>query len=171
MSENGIAKSSIIIIVVVAIIAICACSFLVLNQEEPVEYFTVEAPRKSSNALIEEYRIIKKLVRESSITDEMQSSLDFTKYGILDRFNEEYFENKKVAVVVLYEDTTKDYTYSIDKVEYNEARTEATIHYTNKIGGYAGPMNGAWYNYMFVELDKTVENVNFVKAQTSTVEQ
>ena len=65
-------------------------------------------------------------------------------------------------MIVLYEDDSKDYLYTIDDVVYNEARTDVTIEYTYKHDGYAGTLDTAWYNYIFIELDSTVENVEFV---------
>ena len=61
----------------------------------------------------------------------------------------------------MYEDTSKDYMYSIDEVVYDSAKKEATIRYTYKYTTYAGTLDRTWYDYMFVELDKNVEHVIF----------
>ena len=156
MKQNLIA--GIIIIVLVASFAI----FNIINQKEPVEYFKVVGTKTKENALIDEYRILKNLVKNNGLKESMSSSITYENKKILEYFNEEYFANKKVGMIVLYEDNSKDYEYAITDVVYNEEKTEATIYYKYKSGTYAGTFATTWYNYLFVELDSTVENVNFV---------
>lgn len=156
MKQNIIA--GIVIIVLVAGFAV----FNILTQKEPVKYYTVVGMKKEENALIDEYRVLKNIVKNSQLKDEMSDSKTFEKYNILEYFNEEYFTNKKIGMVVVYEDNTKDYEYAIEDVTYNEEKTEATITYRYKSGTYAGTFVSTWYDYMFVELEPTVENVNFV---------
>lgn len=156
MKQNIIA--GIVIIVLVAGFAI----FNILSQKEPVEYFSVTGQKNYGNALIDEYRILKNMVKDCGLKESMSSSTTYKRHNILEYFNEEYFTNKKVAVVVLYEDNSKDYLYGINDVVYNEDKTEVTITYTYKIGTFADTFANTWYDYMFVELESTVENVNFV---------
>ena len=156
MKQNIIA--GIVIIVLVAGFAI----FNILSQKEPVEYFTVTGTKDYGNTLIGEYRIFKNMVKDCGLKETMSSSTTYKKYNILEYFNEEYFTNKKVAFVIVYEDNSKDYLYSINDVVYNDNKTEATISYTYKVGTFADTFANTWYDYMFVELEPTVENVNFV---------
>ena len=161
MKQNIIA--GIVIIVLVAGFAI----FNLITQKEPVEYFKVVGMKSEENALIEEYRILKNITKNSQLKEVMSSSKTYENRNILEYFNEEYFNNKKVAMVVVYEDNSKDYDYSINDVIYNEDKTEATVYYTYKSGTYAGTFATTWYNYMFVEVDSTVENVKFVLDNSS----
>lgn len=162
--EKGIKKvkqniiAGIVIILLVAGFAI----FNIVTQKEPVEYFNVVGIKSYENTIIDEYRILKNLVKNSELKENMSSSTTYEKHNILEYFNEEYFQNKKVAVLVLYEDNSKEYIYGINDVIYNEARTEVTIDYHYKIGTFADTFANTWHNYMFVELEPTVENVNFV---------
>lgn len=162
MKQNIIAG-----IVIIALVA-CFAIYNVVTQKEPVEYFKVVGTKTEENGIIDEYRILKNMVKNNGLKEEMSSSITFENHKILERFNEEYFTNKKVAMVVVYEDNTKDFEYHIDDITYNEARTEATITYTYKSGTYAGTFATTWYNYMFVELDSTVENVKFVLDNNSS---
>lgn len=170
MSEKGMAKSSIVIILLAIVAIVGVFAYMVLNKVEPAEYFKLVGNKSYDNKIIEEYRIFKKMAKDCGLAEEMSNAITFKRHVALDYFNEEYFNNKNVAVLVLYEDTSKNYIYSIDKVTYNEAGTEATIEYTYKTDGYAGTLGNTWYNYLLVELDKTVENVKFVKAAGSIEE-
>lgn len=162
MKQNIIA--GIVIIVLVAGFAL----FNILTQKEPVEYFIVTGIKSYENSLISEYKTLKNMVKDCSLKESITSSKTYEKHNILEYFNEEYFSNKKLAVVVLYEDNSKDYLYSIDDVIYNEDKTEATIKYTYKVGTFADTFATTWHNYLFVELEPTVENVNFVLDNSST---
>ncbi len=156
MKQNIIA--GVVIILLVASFAI----FNIVTQKEPVEYFNVVGRKSYENSIIDEYRVLKNLVKNCELKDEMSSSITYEKHNILEYFNEEYFQNKKVAVLVLYEDNSKDYIYGINDVIYNDEKTEVTIDYHYKIGTFADTFASTWNNYMFVELESTVENVNFV---------
>lgn len=157
MKQNIIA--GIIIILLVAGFAI----FNIVTQKEPVEYFKTVGQKTYENGIIDEYRILKNLVKNSVLNETMSSSTTYEKYDILEYFNEEYFnQNKKVAVLVIYEDNSKEFIYGINDVIYNEDRTEVTVDYHYKIGTFADTFANTWHNYMFVELEPTVQNVNFV---------
>lgn len=168
MSEKGVAKSSIVIILVAIVAVIGVFAYMALNKEEPAEYFKLTGKKSYDNKIIEEYRLFKKMAKDCSLDEEMSNAITFKRHSTLEYFNEEYFNNKNVAVLVLYEDSSKNYIYSIDKITYNEAGTEATIEYTYKTDGYAGTLGNTWYNYLLVELDKNVENVRYVKAAVNT---
>lgn len=156
MKQNIIA--GIVIILLVAGFAV----FNILNQKEPVEYFKVIGTKGYENTIIEEYRVFKNLVKSSGLKENMSSSITYEKHNVLEYFNEEYFQNNKVAVLVLYEDNSKEYIYGINDVIYNDTKTEATIEYHYKTGTFADTFANTWHNYMFVELEPTVENVKFV---------
>ncbi len=156
VKQNIIA--GIVIILLVAGFAI----FNILSQKEPVEYFKVIGIKGYENTIIEEYREFKNLVKSSGLKENMSSSITYEKHNVLEYFNEEYFQNNKVAVLVLYEDNSKEYIYGINDVIYNDTKTEATIEYHYKTGTFADTFANTWHNYMFVELEPTVENVNFV---------
>lgn len=160
MNNKGIAKSTIIIII--SIIAVIIGIFIIINGEKELEYFRIKSDREGQSCLIQDYKTLKNIIKKGELNGEMTNILDFNKYSITDHFNEEYFNEKKIAMVVTYEDTSKSYIYSIDKVTYNSDKTEATVYYTDKTDGYAGTLGNCWYNYMFVEVENTVEKVNFV---------
>lgn len=155
MKQNIIA--GIVIIVAVA----CFAIYNVVTQKEPVEYFSVVGYKSEDNMMIDEFRILKNMLKNSQLKEDVTSSKTFEKDKILERFNEEFFKNKKLGLVVVYEDNSKDFEYHIDEVTYNETMTEATITYTYKTGTYLDTFASTWYNYMFVELEPTVENVKF----------
>lgn len=156
-------KSELVIIIIAIVAVIGIAVFFAATRQEPVEFFTVTSKTKIENTFIEDYKTFKKINKENSLKEEMTSSETYKKHNILEYFSEEYFNDKKAAVVVLYEDDSKGYIYSIDEVIYNESRTEATIKYTYRYDGYNGTLNSAWYNFLFVELDGTVTKVNFVE--------
>ena len=155
-------KHNIIAGIVIILAVVCFAIYNIVNQEEPVEYFSVVGVKATDDCLIDEFRILKNMIKNNQLKEEMSSSITFEKEKILERFNEEYFLNKKLGLVVVYEDNTKDFEYHIDAVTYNETRTEATITYTYKIGTHSNAFASTWNNYMFVELDGTVENVKFI---------
>lgn len=170
MSEKGIAKSNLIVIIAIIAVVIIVC-FVMFKPKEKLEYYEAVGSSSYKGTLIEEYRIFKKMYKESGISNDMISSTTYTKYDILEHFNENYFSSKKVAVIAIYEDDAKEYIYSINDVIYNEDRTEVTIKYTDKEGGYLGTLGNVWYNYLFVELDGTVNSVNFVEDNSNSAEE
>lgn len=162
MDNKGIAKSLIVIIIAVILIVVAIVYFAFFNSSEKVVYFIGESNLDSDNTLIDNFSKLSKLVREKKIDETISNATTYEKVNITEYFNEEYFSTKKLAVLVLYEDTSKGYMYSIDDIIYNDDRTEATIKYTYKNDGYAGRLTTSWYDYLFAEVDSTVENVNFV---------
>lgn len=155
-------KQNIIAGIIIIVLVIGFAIFNIVTKKEPVEFFKVVGMKTYENSIIDEYRVLKNLVKSSELKEKMSSSTTYEKYDILEYFNEEYFQNKKVAVLVLYEDNSKEYIYGINDVIYNEARTEVIIDYHYKIGTFADTFANTWQNYLFVELEPTVENVNFV---------
>lgn len=163
MGTNGITKSTIIWIVIVVIIVAGFMIFNVLNKEGKVEYFLTTANAEAESTLFNNYTEFQKFIDGKNIKDTMENRATYKKLSFSEKYNEEFFKENKLAVVVVYEDTTKDYIYSIDKVAYNEDKTEATITYTYKYDTFADTLSDTWYDYMFVDLDNTVEHVNFVR--------
>lgn len=168
MSEKGMAKSTMIIVLLLIVVGIVA--FMFLGKEERLEYFHFKGYSGCDGLLIEDYKTFSKLATSSRFNKEMVSSTTYERHVVLDYFNEEYFTNKKIAVISTYEDTSKEYLYSIDEVIYNDTKTAATINYTDKIGGYAGTLDTSWENFMIVELEPTVTEVKFVKANKASTQ-
>lgn len=161
MKHNLIA--GIVIILLVAGFAI----FNIVTDKKPVEYFLVTGFSSYDNSLIEDHRTFKNMVKKNGLKETMSNSITFEKENVLEYFNEEYFQNKKVAVLVVYEDNAKEYIYGINEVVYNNDKTEVTINYHYKVGTFADTYANTWNNFMFVELEPTVQNANFVLDNSS----
>ena len=155
-------KHNIIAGIVIIVLVACFAIFNILTEKQPVEYYTTTGIKDYGSALVEEHRIFKNMVKDCMLKETMSNSISYERENVIEYFNEEYFANKKLAVLPVYEDNSKEYIYSIDDVSYNEDKTEVTITYTYKVGTYADTFASTWYNYMFVELEPTVQDVNFV---------
>lgn len=162
MGINGeMKKSTIIAIVVIVILAIVILKCTVFKKPAKVEYNLTKSLTSYENTFFKDYASFRKFADSKNIEDTMTNKVTFKKSSFAETYTEEFFEDKKLAVVVVYEDTSKDYMYSIDKLEYNDNKTEVTIKYTYKYGTFADVLSSTWYDYMFVELPKSVEHVNF----------
>lgn len=170
MENKGMKKSTIIIIAIIAIAAIVILSLTVFKEKEPAEYYVTSAHDAAEPTLFKDYASFKKFINKKSIDDTMTNKVTFKKSSFSETFTEEFFANKRLAVIPVYEDTSKEYIYSVDEVIYNSDKTEVTIKYTYKIGTFADVLSSTWYNYMFVELENTVEHVEFVKDNGSSTE-
>lgn len=167
--ENNVSKKTIIIIVAIILIAVLALYFLVFKKDAKVEYNLTTAQSSAENTLFKDYQSFNKFISKvSGLDDTMTNKATFKKSSLAETYTEDFFKDKKLALVAVYEDTSKDYMYSIDKVEYNSNKTEATITYTYKFGTFADVLSQTWYDYMFVELEDTVENVIFQRASEET---
>lgn len=162
-NNGGMKKSTIIAIAVIAVIVIIILCCTVFKKESKVEYNLTKSLVSSENTFFKDYKSFKKFADSKKIEDTMTNKVTFKKSSFAETYTEEFFNDKKLAVVVVYEDTSKDYMYSIDKLEYNDDKTEVTIKYTYKYGTFADVLSSTWYNYMFVELPSSVEHVNFQK--------
>lgn len=160
-NNGGMKKSTIIAIAVIVVIVIIVLCCTVFKKESKVEYNLTTSGTSAENAFFKDYKSFKKFADSKKIEDTMTNKVTFKKSSFAETYTEEFFNDKKLAVVVVYEDTTKDYMYSIDKLEYNDDKTEVTIKYTYKYGTFADVLSSTWYNYMFVELPQSVEHVNF----------
>lgn len=168
MENNESKKTTIIIIAVIVIIAILALYFTVLKKDKKIEYTLTTASSSAENTLFKDYQSFNKFISKvGGLEDTMTNKVTFKKSSLSETYTEEFFKEKRLALVAVYEDTSKDYMYSIDKVEYNSDKTEATITYTYKYGTFADVLSRTWYDYMFVELENTVENVIFQKASAN----
>lgn len=168
MGNNSSKKTMIIAIVIIVLVAILVLYFGIFAKEKKVEYYLTTSNSEANNTFFEDYQSFKKFYdKNKGIEDTLTNKVTFKKTSLSETFTEEFFENKKLALVAVYEDTSKDYMYSIDKLEYNSDKTEATITYTYKYGTFADVLSSTWYDYMFVELDSSVEKVNFVKDNNS----
>ena len=155
-------SEKIIIIIIVVLAIILAVYFGFIKEKNSFVYYLTKS-QSASNALIEDYKTFTKTVKDQGIGENITNQIDYSKTKIPDVFNEEYFNSKKVVTVITYEDTSKSYIYSVDKVEYNSDKTSATIYYTDKAGEYLGPLKSSWYNCMLVEVEGTVTSVDFKK--------
>lgn len=172
MSEKGVAKSNIIIIAIIVIAAIGVLFFVMGNKNDEIEYFYGKGNKAVGQLLVEDSKELSKLIKDIGGDFELTNSTTYNKYMLSERYNENYFANGKVAIISLYEDDSKGYIQTIDEIIYNEARTEVIINYTDRTDGYAaGRLSQTWFNYFIVELEPTVTQVNFVKANLNKSEE
>ncbi len=160
-SKKGLSAEVIIIaIVAVIILGVIIYFGLTASKKEEFVYGTAEAVSGPQDSLIDNYKTYKRFIDKCGVDD--QITINYKKYSMKERYTEEFFETKKLAIIAVNEDTSKDYFHDIIDVIYNEDKTQATIKYVYKVGGYAGTLSRSWYECMIVELDNTVTNVNFV---------
>lgn len=163
---NNTQKKVMIAVVIVAVLVVGY--FILFKEEEKVEYYLTTASTDVENTLFKDYNSFKKFYdKVSDLNDTLENKATYKKSSLSETYTEDFFNEKRLALVSVYEDTTKDYIYSIDKVEYNSDKTEVTITYTYTYTTYADVLSKTWYDYMFVELENTVETVNFVKDNSS----
>ncbi len=161
MENNGTSKKTIIIIALIVVVAIGILYFTVLRKPKKVEYNVTKSSASADNTLIKDYDSFEKFIEKNKVEDAITNEVTFKKSTLTETYTEDFFKENSLAVVVLYEDTSKDYIHSIDTLEYNSGKTEATIGYTYKFETLAGSLSDKWYVYMFVALDKNVEHVAF----------
>ncbi len=148
------------VLIVIAIVLVIV-GFIIYKQVSKVDitYAIGKGNRSHENVLIENYEQLEKFIEDTKLNSTVE--INFKKNTVTDVYNEEYFKNKKLAVITLYEDTSKNYIYSVDDLKYSG--NEATITYTDKTEGYAGPLSNSWYNILLVEIKGNVNKVNFTK--------
>lgn len=166
-SKKGL-SAELIIVIIVAVIILGVVVFMGIKSanKEEIVYGTTEATAGPQENLISDYKTYKRYIDKCKVDDTI--SINYKKNSMKERYTEEFFNTKKLAVVAVAEDTSKDYFHDITSVTYNEDRTQATIKYVYKIGGYAGSLSRSWFEWMVVELDNTVTSVNFVLDNEST---
>lgn len=161
-------NKKLIIALLVVVVLILIIYLVFFNKEKKVEYYLTTSSTQVENTFFKDYKSFKKFYdKASNLEDTLTNKADFKKSSLAETFTEDFFNDNRLALVAVYEDTSKDYMYSIDKVEYNSDKTEATITYTYKYGTFADVLSRTWYDYMFVKLPSTVETVNFVKDNNS----
>ena len=152
---------------IIAAVAVVLLAFFLINKLSVVNLIVGvgKADNGAENCLISDYASFQEFTDKVRLHQNMEIDLknkDYTTY-----YTEEFFEKHKLGAVVTHEDTSKVYIYSIDDVKYSDGKKTATITYTDKTEGYNGPLKNSWNNVMFVELDKKVQNVNFVKSSST----
>lgn len=153
---------TIVAIVLVAILAIVAIANMngKNNDKLGLECYKGKVSKVFENKLINNYKEMKKFIKETGASTATKA---YESYNIPEKFNEEYFQTQKVAAISIYEDNTSYYEYHVDNIKYNEDNTIATIEFTNKKSGYDGNLSSSWVNCILVELEGTVEKVDFVE--------
>ncbi len=162
MEDKKGLSAEVIIIAIVAVIIIGVVISMAIKSanKEEIIYGTTEATSGPQENLIQDYKTYKKYISKCGVNDNI--TINYKKNSMKERYTEEFFETKKLAVIAVSEDTSKDYFHDITSVSYNDDKTQATIKYVYKAGGYAGTLSRSWYEWMIVELDNTVTSVNFV---------
>lgn len=159
-------RSKIIPIIVTILVAIVVIAVIVfagnLNNKDDakLEYYVGTINKGFENKLIKDYSALRKFTREVSLETTRKNHQN---YNVLETFNEEYFQNNKLAVISIPEDNSSDYLYEVTKVTYDENKTTATIEYRVSVTGYNGTLTSSWVNCVMVELEGTVTNVEFVE--------
>lgn len=151
------------ILVILGLIAIAIVGIIFMSKgknKSSIEYYTGKASKEFEDRFIKDYKEMKKFSREITLS---ALKKDYQDFNANELFNEEYFDTKKLAIISIYEDNTAVYEYHIDKIIYNADRTLVTIEYTNKNSGYGGSLSSSWVNCMILELDSTVNDVNFIE--------
>ena len=80
-------KQNIILGIIIIVLVAGFALYNKMNEKEPVDYFRVTGLRSEENGVIEEYRILKKIVTESKLKDDMVNSITFGKENILEKTN------------------------------------------------------------------------------------
>ena len=151
-------------IIVAVIILVAFIVVLVVGKLTEVKLIVGvgKASGTHENFLISSYEEFETFAEEVKLEDKMEIDLKTKEYKTY--YNEEFFQNHKLAAILNREDTSKVFIHSVDDLSYSNGRKTATITYTSKAEGYNGTLKSAWTNVMLVELDKNVEDVNFVKS-------
>lgn len=151
-----------IIIGVVAIIII-AIILVIINRKPELVYTISKANDGTDGILITSKSELDDLVKKIGIGENLETN-KYKKATLSERYNDEFFNEKKLAVIAVYEDDSKEYIHSIDEVIYNSSKTTATINYTYKGDIYLGTLGNTWYTVMLVEVEPTVTTLNFVNS-------
>ncbi len=151
-------------IIMAAIILVAFIVVLVVGKLSEVKLSVGigKASGTHENFLISSYEEFEAFAEEVKLEDKME--IDLKNKECRPYYNEEFFKKHKLAAILNREDTSKVFIHSVDDLSYSNGRKTATITYTHKTEGYNGTLKNSWTNVMLVELDKNVENVNFVKS-------
>ena len=157
--EEGNSKK--IIIVAIAVVALIVILFLVFGKGSSLTYTKTKAGKDTEDMLFSNKADIEKFVSSNAVEDSLKTN-NHKNDKISTRYTDEYFQKNKLAVITLYEDDSKEYIAEIEDIVYNSGKTKATINYTYKSGVYLGTLGKTWYETLFVELEPSVEDFNFV---------
>lgn len=160
MQEKKGLSAEVIIVIVVVIAIIGFIIYSQMNKKVEIEYGTVEGSELVEPALIDDYKEFRKFISKARLGDDLV--INFQHYSLLERYNEDYFETKKLAMVVINEDDSRFYTHSIRDLVYNDDKTAVTVKYEHSTGSYAGKLTRSWRTCMIVELDGTITSADFV---------
>ena len=138
-----------------------AVLFLVFGKKTNISYSTGKATSDYEDVLISNKDELDKYVAKTGLSENLETN-NYKKVTLSEKYNEEFFQDHKLAIITVYEDDSKEYIHAIEGVEYNSGKTEATINYTYKSGSYLGTLGTTWFAVMLVELEPSVENVNCV---------
>lgn len=159
MQEKKGLSAEIIIVLIVIIAIVGFIVYSSLNKKVEIEYGTVEGSQLVDPQLIEDYKGLKKFISKARLGDDL--IINFQHYSLLERYNEEYFETKKLGAIVINEDNSRIYTHGIRDIIYNEDRTSVTVKYEHKTGDFLEKLTRSWQTCMLVELDGTVTSADF----------
>ncbi len=160
MQEKKGLSAEVIIVVVIILAIIGFIVYSQMNKKVEIEYGTVEGSELVDPTLVEDYKSLKRFISKARLDDDLV--INFQHYSLKERYNEDYFETKKLAMIVINEDDSRFYTHSIRDLVYNEDRTAVTVKYEHSTGSYAGKLTRSWKTCMIVELDGTVTSADFV---------
>ena len=157
--ETGDSKKTIIIGII--IIAVIVAILLIINKKTELSYTIGRSDEGTEGILISSKKELDTLNKKISINDALETN-KYKKATLSDRYNDYFFNEKKLAVIAVYEDDSKEYIHSIDEVKYSSDKTSATINYTYKPDIYLGPLGNTWYTIMLVEIEPEVTSVDFI---------
>ncbi len=152
-----------IIIIGVIIIAIIAIILVIINRKPNLNYTIGRSNVGTDGVLISSKKELDDLTKKIGIGENLETN-KYKKVNFSEQYNEEYFKEKKLAVIAVYEDDSKEYIHSVDSITYNSSKTEATINYTYKDDIYMGTLGNTWYTIMLVEIEPSVTTVNFINS-------
>ena len=150
-----------ILIIGIAIIAVIIVILLLINKKPDLTYTIGTCDKGTDGILISSKKELDDLNKKISIKENLETN-KYKKATLSERYNDEFFNEKKLAAVAVYEDDSKEYIHSIDEVRYDSSKTTATIKYTSKEDIYLGTLGNTWYTIMLVELDPKTTTVNFI---------
>jgi len=152
-----------VIIIGVIAIAIIAVLLIIINRKPDIAYTTGRSNKGTDGVLISTKKELDDLTKKIGIGEKLETN-KYKKVNFSEQYNEDFFNNKKLAVIAVYEDDSKEYIHSIDSIKYNSSKSEVTINYTYKEDIYMGTLGNTWYTIMLVEIDPSVTTVNFVNS-------
>lgn len=158
METDNSKKIAIIGIIIIAIVVIL---LLIINRKPDLTYTIGRSNKETNGVIISSKKELDDLNKKIGIGENLETN-KYKKTTLSERYSEDFFKEKKLAVIAVYEDDSKEYIHSIDEVKYNKNNSSATINYTYKEDIYLGTLGNTWYTIMLVEINPDVTTVNFV---------